>query len=107
MKSEEKMDFSNIGKSNYLVAKRPGVGLASFKNYICREGQNNSWLGDAGSRVLSEPRPKRSMSNNPSRRELTVRKYKYVKQMLKNERQVSCNFLLKIINELFANYSTL
>lgn len=92
MKSEEKIDLGQFGKSNYLVAKKPGVGLASFKNYVCREGHNGSWLSDAGSRVLSEPRPKKSMSTNPSRRELTVRKYKCVKQMLKNERQVSCKF---------------
>lgn len=55
MKSEEKIDLKQFGKGNYLVAKKAGVGLASFKNYVCRDN-NNSWLSGQGGRVLSEPR---------------------------------------------------
>ena len=100
MKSEEKIDLKQFGKGNYLVAKKAGVGLASFKNYVCRDN-NNSWLSGQGGRVLSEPRQQvKGLTTNPSRRELTLRKYKYVKQMLKNEKQVSrikMNFLLLFI----------
>ena len=49
MKSEEKIDMHQFGKSNYLVAKQTGVGVAKFKVYNTRaQNPNSSFMSDSG-----------------------------------------------------------
>ena len=95
LRSEEKVDLSQFGKTNYITSPSAVVGMTRHKNYLTSRKVADfidEKKEDKKQRYVFDDKLKTSKSmtdKDRANRELTVEKFKLMKKIISNEKKVS------------------
>lgn len=93
LRSEEKVDLSQFGKTNYMTSPNPMVGVTKQKNYYTDKQVNdllNEDIGKKKQRYVFDQTLKSTSQKNESdklKRDLTVEKFKLMRKIISNEKK--------------------
>ena len=99
MRSQEKVDLTQFGKTNYMTSPNTVVGVSKHKNYLTDKKvtdlidkpdskENTRYVFDETMRK-GAAKSTRKPEQDKLDRELTVEKFKIMKKIISNEKKVS------------------